>query len=61
MKSVKILLAAMEICCLIGVLLLSFSVNVEHYFRAALICMFACMAVVLQSEYQDIPWNEESK
>ena len=63
MKSIKILLAAMEICCLLGVLCLAFSTSVEqfmgHYFRAAYISLLAALAVVLQREQQQISWDDE--
>ena len=60
MKSTKVLLISAEISALICLFLLLFF-SAQSYFdytRAAFACMFAVVAVMLQSMQQDIKWSE---
>lgn len=59
MKTAKILLITSEICCILGVLMLAFHEATDHYFEATLEVMFAMSAIIIQSEQQKIPWDNE--
>lgn len=65
MKSVKVILMAMEILMLLGVILLSLLTDWEKYAGTdaemdmhALIVLMAVSAVVFQKEQQSIEWDE---
>ena len=59
MKNIKIIFIAMEIACLISVVILSFT-NVDadaEFFKDAYISLCAILAVVIQKEQQQIDWE----
>jgi hypothetical protein len=62
MKLVKITFIAVEIACLIGVIVLSFvemTTDDGQFFKAAYTSLFALLAVIMQREQQNIEWNDE--
>ena len=60
MKSVKIILIAVEIFALCAVVFISFSetTEIDHWMKAVFISEFAILAVVMQREQQSIEWDE---
>ena len=65
MKSVKVILIAMEVAMLAGVIMISFcnwgkeAQYEEVWMLKALLVLFAIAAVVFQSEQQKIDWDEK--
>ena len=65
MKSIKIIIIAIEIAMIIGVAMISFcdwaeeSQYKEVWMLKVLQVLFTLMAVVCQKEQQNIDWNEE--
>ena len=63
MKSVKVILIAVEIAALIGVISLSFCKVSEdtEFFKSAYISLLALLAVCMQKEQQAIDWEEDEE